>query len=489
MKLSPLTLFVGFSLAAWAAEPDKITLDGPTVLNLAETKDRVLRFSATPSGDNCHGKNVDWAFQPDPWTVKVTKETNAVSLDFTELKNLSAGSSYDFTLTAKGNDPCKAEASLTFTVSNIVEHSGGLFERNIIGLEWAGGASAEMRNRAFVNLYLSMPIGSSKNPFGARWRLWNENSITTVSQQLTEPAVTTLSQNGFADLLKGIKTNEVVQAAELTAGLQLRVGLSDYRKIFFLPGLSRTSVNLVAGGGFITPIDPTKTAVEYDAPGQNTDALRNLLARFPELNGRVFPTGTATTEKPDPPETLKYLTILAGDRHRFLRQYFGGVRLQAHHYGLDRKPTTKPPTTFEALLGQNEAVLGGRLSGVSGRVGVFYPIQIDDVTIYLFSNWDFRLGNRGTFDTPLVLNPPTLAANAKVDRTARHTALLTANPNTRDVWRFGIGFDLVRTIKNVASRASQQEQPATEAAKPDPAKPKPEAPKPEAVKKSKPRIF
>ncbi|MDZ4797854.1 MAG: hypothetical protein SGI92_06810 [Bryobacteraceae bacterium] len=46
-----------------------------------------------------------------------------------------------------------------------------------------------------------------------------------------------------------------------------------------------------------------------------------------------------------------------------------------------------------------------------------------------------------------------------MDRTALGTALLQANPNSRDNWRFGIGFDLVRTIKNLGGSTPKEADP------------------------------
>jgi len=75
------------------------------------------------------------------------------------------------------------------------------------------------------------------------------------------------------------------------------------------------------------------------------------------------------------------------------------------------------------------------------------------------STWNFRFSNGDLERKPLVLNPPALKANERVDRTALGTALLQANPNSRDNWRFGIGFDLVRTIKNLGGSTPKEADP------------------------------
>ena len=433
----------------WAA--DKVAITGDTAVNLyKDPQAKELRLKVALEGD-CKKVRWHWIAGKFQQAVDVDgPEGTELVINLDKLRSgLTDGSQIKIAVTATGLDPCKLSDAVNVAVSKVRFQGGGLFERTILGLDWSGAASADSQNRGFANFYLSLPLGGrgQDRPFGPNLRLWLDTSLNTTAQQLAEAVTTNLAESGFAALLKKQKTNEVVQAAEVLGGIQYRIFSSPtHRQLFNLSGLSKTNVHLVAGAGMITPIDPLKTAVDYAFP-QDGDSRNILFARFPDLKAR------ANSNK----VPYDYLTILAGDRKRFLREAYTGFRIQSHYYDDAGNPTTKPPTTVEFMVGVNESVTGGRMHGLAGRFGLFYPIQFQETPVYLFTTWNFRFKNLGPDQDALVLNAPELKASEKVDRTAATTALITASANQRDIWRVGIGFDLVRTIKNLAGNKKEAE--------------------------------
>ena len=106
-------------------------------------------------------------------------------------------------------------------------------------------------------------------------------------------------------------------------------------------------------------------------------------------------------------------TALASAQSRFLRQYYGGLRVES----------AKHTHIAAVMVGQNEVVTGGSLAGAVVRFDGFYSLPLPDGTaVYLFG-----------------------------------TAILRAAPghsttdNGRDSYRIGLGVDVFQILKALRS--------------------------------------
>jgi hypothetical protein len=74
-------------------------------------------------------------------------------------------------------------------------------------------------------------------------------------------------------------------------------------------------------------------------------------------------------------------------RNRFLRQYYGGVRVASQ---------LKTPLTLDAAIGQNEANTGGRLQGTVLRFDSFYALPVPGADfVYLYGTMLMKANGRG----------------------------------------------------------------------------------------------
>ena len=97
---------------------------------------------------------------------------------------------------------------------------------------------------------------------------------------------------------------------------------------------------------------------------------------------------------------------LDAGRHRFFRQYYGGVRVASQ---------LKTPLTLDVAVGQNEAITGGRLEGTVLRFDSFYALPVPGAAfVYL----------EGT----MLMKTSTKGAGS-------------------DLYRLGVGIDFVQLLK------------------------------------------
>ena len=305
---------------------------------------------------------------------------------------------------------------------------GGIYSRFILGGEMSGASAAPRTFKYFVDLYNSVPLGNS-NPdgFGPRLRAWVDTRISSVPQSGSTTLLDFLGgSNPTINKFTDLKVNEVAQAIETMGGLQYRLwAQSEPRKMFFEDGRSRTTLHLVAAYGAVTPIDPKDTAAFFSYPVAGSPAADQLKQRY----------GLTGTGK----NTLVITTL---DRDRFLRQYYGGIRLNTHYYNDAGQPTRRPIRSVDILFGQNEAVTGGRWRGTVGRADFFLPIATGDGTgfVYVFGSAAFKLSRRAFEREPLILDPTT--APAKIN--AADVQLLPLGTGNRDTFKIGVGVDLLR---------------------------------------------
>ncbi|HKG14793.1 MAG TPA: hypothetical protein VKB12_15810 [Pyrinomonadaceae bacterium] len=151
----------------------------------------------------------------------------------------------------------------------------------------------------------------------------------------------------------------------------------------------------------------------------------------------------------------KYIAFVFPDRDRFLRQFYAGVRFKTFYYEKDGSLINRFPAVLDVMLGQNEAVTGGKLkndvSDDNGRIigrkrsyvlrlEAFYPFPIKEASfLYLYGTAMMKVGGGGVkINTPLFLDP----AAGDISITSNDVFIAPTLQSNRDYYRFGIGVNL-----------------------------------------------
>jgi len=306
----------------------------------------------------------------------------------------------------------------------------GEFSRAIVGFEQAGASAAKSTQKYFFDLTLSHPLPFQKSVdpyFGPRGRMWGTVRVTSVPQQISTSLGTFAT--GFAQQVSEVKVNEVAQAVEFLAGVDVRL---TNRPLPFgsFGGQTATKLTLsfIAGGGATTPFNPRETLEVFKA--------------FPGAPGLpALPTGT------------EFVAFVSPDRDRFFRQFYGGLRLQTHYFDYRNPsiPLNRYPAQLDITYGQNEAITGGRLRGGVIRIEGFYPLPYDELKfINLFGTALIRPVRTNITD-PLILQP----APSGTVVPANNVLLITVPQINRDYYRLGVGIDFISFVKKLGAGQSK----------------------------------
>jgi len=271
---------------------------------------------------------------------------------------------------------------------------------------------------------VSRPIYPSHDP---RLRWWGNVRIAS------KPVDGTSFAN-LSGVAKGLKTNELAQAAEYLSGLDIR--LTQIRKA--LLGESEDSrqrfvFSLVLGGGASGSLtNQTVSPVTFSLPAGSSPSLAPLTSFYPTLKNSTAPA-----------------FIVNSPVERYAAEYWGGFRVTTRYADKYGVPQRTPPAMVLFAVGQSEAVTPGVLRGVVGRFETFYPMLTHNSnalfsSLYLFGTAQIRFG--GTKFPALNLQQYQPPQGTTLDLSTLPTVF---DRVTRDQYSVGVGLDLV----NVLSRA------------------------------------
>jgi len=347
----------------------------------------------------------------------------------------------------------------TASVNVYLTPLGDEYYRVLVGAEQSGASSTRSQQSAFVNFFFSHPLfrrppcPQRKEPDAYRnderqpkrklsitdiaciperadppkWSLWGDLRLTSVpkgQQHLFKSFNST-----FADNL----TSSINGLTDQTAAVSFQAGIQKRFRQGYLAG-RRFDISFVVGGGALTPLSPADSVELFQIPYSDEARQKKLLERL-KFNA---PSGfDPSILKPD---KYTHIAFISTDRDRLLRSWYGGLRFETQ-YG-DIVPT-RPPAMFDVLIGQDETVTGGRMRGSVLKLDGFFPLPAyGGRLLYLFGSTSMGLA-RTKFGEPLLLPP----ADGMTTPTSEKTFMFTLPPANRDLYRFGVGFNVFELFK------------------------------------------
>lgn len=336
-------------------------------------------------------------------------------------------------------------------VSTIVTNS--LNTRAIVGFEQAGASSADTETQPFLDFFFTAPMRFK--PRGddlPRVSAWGQLRFAAVPQQVSTFGA--LPVNLVGPVVEN-KLTDLVQGFDFMAGLEVRLFGSGKPYVSLIPGVkNKTFLHLVGGAGAISPLsrEANRGAAQiFTVPAEGSPQRELFTQRYPEAVDA----------------NAKYVAFVFPDRDRFLRQFYGGIRLKSYYFNDDGTLINRFPAIFDVMIGQNEAVTGGRLQTditddkgkVIGRerryvlrLEAFYPLPIKEANfLYLYGTAMMKIGGGGVkIDTPLFLDTPGTAEN--VTLTSNGVFIMPTLQTNRDYYRFGVGVNLTELFNRTPSR-------------------------------------
>ena len=322
------------------------------------------------------------------------------------------------------------------SASTIVTNS--MTTRAIVGFEQAGASAAESASKPFLDFFFTAPIRYKPHDDDLpRISTWGQVRLAALPQQVS--TFGTFSSNFVNPLAEG-KLVDLVQGFDFIAGMEARVLGTNKSYLGLIPGVKQqTFMHVVAGGGAISPLSPQKIGAQiFQVPAASNPQRQLFIDRF----------GQAAADK-------KYIAFVFPDRDRFLRQYYAGVRFKTFYYASDGSLINRFPAILDVMLGQNEAVTGGKLKNdvtdekgrITGRkrsfvlrLEAFYPFPIKEASfLYLYGTAMMKVGGGGVkINTPLFLS----SAGSDIQVTGDDVLIVPTLQSNRDYYRFGIGVNL-----------------------------------------------
>ncbi|HEV2707432.1 MAG TPA: hypothetical protein VGV59_16060 [Pyrinomonadaceae bacterium] len=295
-----------------------------------------------------------------------------------------------------------------------------LLSRAVVGYEQVGASSTKSAQKYFFNLYLSKPVpwmGKINPDFGQRVRMWGDIRVTSVPQAGTANVATFVP--GFAQQVGELRVNEIAQAIEFLAGVEVRItGNNSLLPSFDRQTKQKFSLSLVAAFGTTTPTNPRETIEVF----------------------RVFPDAPGL---PPAARDREFVAFVSSDRDRFFRQYYAGLRFQTFYFNRYDRPMQRFPAMLDLTYGQNEFVTGGRLRGGVFRLDGYFPLPYEEMKfINLFGTAMLKAGRTKITD-PLILQP----APADTVVPAANVAIITSPQINRDYYRAGVGIDFISFVQ------------------------------------------
>lgn len=300
------------------------------------------------------------------------------------------------------------------------------FTRAIFGLEQAAAASADPEQKLFLEFNLTAPITKKDKAINAPLWLWLNPRITSLPQQISGSVAEFATAANFVSPFTSAKVNEIVQGFSFLGGIEVPIPgamTSSIPSGFGEDTKARFGLSFVLGAGMATPFSTQKTIQVFKVNSTVTDA-------FPGATGKDF------------------IAFVSGDRNRFFREYYAGLRLKTYYVTKDDEEELRAifPGVIDLTFGQNESVTGGSLHGGIVRIDGIYPLPFIRGkyagAIYAFGSAFMKL-SRPKITSPIILQP----ADDTVNVPGGNVFIQQVPPRDTDHYRLGVGVDLIRLLK------------------------------------------
>jgi hypothetical protein len=353
------------------------------------------------------GKEID----NQDFTIEKDKSTGKVTLRVEHGQN---------EITVALADDEDVSASITVSRNN----GRTAFTRSIVGLEQASAASAEPKQKLFLEFNLTAPLFKNKSPMRAPVWLWINPRITSVPQQLTSSVAEFATASNFIAPFNNGKVNEIAQGAEFLGGIEIKLN-NPFKEIAsgFGPKTKvRFGLSLVLAGGTSTPFGSQQVAPQF------------------------FKMNDTVKEAFNVPDGKEFIAFVAPDRNRFFRQYYGGLRIKSYYVKEGAAKDWEEldeifPGIIDITFGQNESITGGSLNGGVVRIDGIYPLPFAR-GVYAFGSVLMKL-SKPKIPPPIILQPPDTQPAFPAD----NVFIQQVPPRDADHYRFGVGIDLIKMLK------------------------------------------
>jgi hypothetical protein len=278
----------------------------------------------------------------------------------------------------------------------------------------------------------------------------------------TYGVVSLLSNPSGAVTTQSLQT--VGSAVDLSLGLEYQIPLGARHW--------QRTLGVIAGGGFVTPLQVNSVSASYVMPAFGTVECTELQSRlsgvlsnpvFAGIKANTAPTSTSCysntiTSTPTAVSTLAYA---APSQPNFYPKYFAGLRIVNRFAGAtglkqcdEHNPCERGFVDF--TLGQNASVSGGSLKHLIAGVDSIYPLPVPGLNfIYLFGSTSVRLYNLPPGLSPLILTAsPTSGSSTPPASPNPAVLVLPLTQPDRDFYRIGAGINLNNIFKALKPKAA-----------------------------------
>jgi hypothetical protein len=355
--------------------------------------------------------------------------------------------------------------------------SGGEIVRAVVGFEQIGSSGNPSNQDFSFDFFISRPVGGTRAAnrpedeiWGKRLRWWGDVRIAGVPYTQNTSLAKLASQ--FTTAFGEQSVSKLAQSIEFQTGPEIRIAGTDPRSSLTDP-TSRARFGLMwfAGAGATGPNNPTDNITVYQSPvvGSSQATTLSQVTGLPTCSGTGCPTPpTAMTLPLNQPSRviplcpasgtcMNYIALLPQTGNRFLQQWGTGLRLYTVFADAQSNPLGTAPATVEFSLGQNAAVTEGHLSHFVAHAAATYPFSIgprkaDSVVIYLFGEVTAALA-RPRYQDTVTLNPALDSNSTPISVSNPLVTQIPVAANRQDIYRVGVGIDLVSVWKKLTAPA------------------------------------
>jgi hypothetical protein len=361
--------------------------------------------------------------------IQLGKGTNVITA-FNASKPLDRKAIATATVICEG-ERCGSEAKVATVQTNSVN------TRTVIGFEQAGASSANSKTNPFLDLFFTGPLIGGGADDLPRLATWGQIRFSTTPEQTA--AAGAFPSNLANEVAQSRETIDLVQSFDFLSGLEFRTFRTELFPSLLPKVKQKIGVYLVAAGGAISPLSTKKESAQiFQVPDPSNGQFQLFKDRF----------GDDAVAK-------KYIAFVLPERDRFLRQYYAGARFKTYYYDENKRQINRFPAILDVMVGQNEAVTGGKLrNDVTDETGKiigqkrswvlrldgFYPLPFREASfLYLYGTALMKVGGGGVkISTPLFLD----SAPGEILVTNNDVFVAPNLQLNRDYYKIGVGINL-----------------------------------------------